>query len=80
MIYEILPLGFDGGTDAMDAHVLWVEAGSIDHVKLYAARSGCDPESVQETAKETHNRDVVDLYIDSNGEITDTESGTTLWN
>ena len=80
MIYEILPIGFTGGVDTLDDAVLWVEAGSIDHAKLYAANNGLDPHRVDDLSQEVNEKQNIDLYIDENGEVTDTESGTTTWN
>ena len=79
MIYEILPVDFNGGIDTLDDQVLWVEAGSIEHAKLYAANNGMDPHRVDDISF-LNDKFVIDLYIDENGEVTDTESGTTTWN
>jgi hypothetical protein len=69
MIYEILPIGFIGGVDILDDPVLWVEAGSIEHAKLYAANNGLDPHRVDDIS--CLNDIMIDLYIDENGEVTD---------
>jgi hypothetical protein len=79
MIYEILPVDFNGGIDTLDDQVLWVEAGSIEHAKLYAAKNGMDPHRVGDLSQEVNEKQNIDLYIDENGEVTDTESGTTTW-
>ena len=66
--YEILPIGFDGGTDKMDHLVKWVRAKEISHARRYAELNGMDPESVTEITFMTAPWQM-DGFINKDGEM-----------
>lgn len=71
MIYEITEEGFDGGSDATDDLVHWIDAPSEAAVRLYATKRGwvlgSGPTLMEH--QDLGPEDGVDCVIDAAGEI-----------